>query len=323
MENVTCYAPIIIPTLNRVKHLKKCVDSLKKCELADKTELYISVDFPPSEKYVEGHKKVLNYLDQGICGFKQVHIIKHDHNIGPGKHSLYLQDLVFKKFDRYIFTEDDNVFQPSFLRFMNENLEKYKNDNMVTSICGYCLPINWSPNSNDVIRNNLFFSGWGYGLTKQMYDDRKNYSWKTIFDYLHSFKNASYLYKQSKHVFNNAVYIASRKHYLAFFENYQLRYMDYVMSVIQAISGKVQITPTLSKLYNNGYDGTGANCESTSNNKFSPLQLDSRPYYNIAYQSELELNDYHVKSINNLFPVKMSTLLKTWLIWLFFIRFSR
>ena len=52
------YSPIIIPTLNRFTHFKNCVESLAACTNADKTELIIGLDYPPSEKYVDGWIKI-------------------------------------------------------------------------------------------------------------------------------------------------------------------------------------------------------------------------------------------------------------------------
>ena len=60
------YAPIIIPTLNRIEHLTRCIESLRKNRLADKTDLYIALDYPPSQKYEEGYEKVKAYLENGI-----------------------------------------------------------------------------------------------------------------------------------------------------------------------------------------------------------------------------------------------------------------
>lgn len=62
------YAPVIIPTCNRIEHLKKCINSLASNEFAKFTEIYISVDFPPSEKYEKGYNEVINYLKGGIGG---------------------------------------------------------------------------------------------------------------------------------------------------------------------------------------------------------------------------------------------------------------
>ena len=51
MKTLSQYAPVLIPTLNRYEHLKQCLESLSKCSLAEHTEVYIALDFPPSEKY--------------------------------------------------------------------------------------------------------------------------------------------------------------------------------------------------------------------------------------------------------------------------------
>lgn len=53
------YAPVIIPTLNRIEHLKRCIESLEKNTGADKTEVFVSLDFPPSDKYLQGYECVL------------------------------------------------------------------------------------------------------------------------------------------------------------------------------------------------------------------------------------------------------------------------
>ena len=59
------YAPVVIPTLNRYKHFKACLESLEKCKYADKTNVYVSLDFPPSDKYKEGWLKISEYLSEG------------------------------------------------------------------------------------------------------------------------------------------------------------------------------------------------------------------------------------------------------------------
>ena len=54
---MTCH-PVYIPTLNRYEHFRNCVESLARCTHADKIELVVGLDYPPSEKYVEGWKKI-------------------------------------------------------------------------------------------------------------------------------------------------------------------------------------------------------------------------------------------------------------------------
>ena len=62
MKKGELYAPIIIPTMNRYVHLQRCIHSLSLNTGADKTDLYVSVDFPSSEKYIQDHEKVVEYL---------------------------------------------------------------------------------------------------------------------------------------------------------------------------------------------------------------------------------------------------------------------
>ena len=76
MNNLMEAAPILIPTCNRISHLKDLINSIKKNEGVQNTELYISVDYPPSKKYENGYAEVvddcesLKYDDS----FKKVHL---------------------------------------------------------------------------------------------------------------------------------------------------------------------------------------------------------------------------------------------------------
>ena len=108
------YAPVIIPTCNRIEHLKKCINSLASNEFAKFTEIYISVDFPPSEKYEKGYNEVINYLKGGIGGFKEVFVYIQEKNLGPSENANFLANQI-KSYDRWIFTEDDNEFSSNFL----------------------------------------------------------------------------------------------------------------------------------------------------------------------------------------------------------------
>ena len=108
------YAPVVIPTLCRYEHLKRCIDTLSECTGADETELYVGLDFPAKESHWEGYRKICNYLPT-ITGFKNVVVIRREENMGATRNARDLLDIVHQKFDRYIFSEDDNEFSPNFL----------------------------------------------------------------------------------------------------------------------------------------------------------------------------------------------------------------
>ena len=51
------YAPVIIPTMNRYNHFYACLESLERCTGSEHTDVYVALDYPPSEKYVDGWKE--------------------------------------------------------------------------------------------------------------------------------------------------------------------------------------------------------------------------------------------------------------------------
>ncbi len=128
-------APIIIPTLNRINHLRRCIDSLLLSPLAKDTDLFISVDYPPSKVYENGYGEVIEFV-KGLSGFKTVYAFFQNENLGPyGNYLFLLKQVVDKDYNTYIFTEDDNEFAVAFLEFMNECLVKYEKDDRIYAIC--------------------------------------------------------------------------------------------------------------------------------------------------------------------------------------------
>ena len=55
-------SPVLIITLNRYEHFRSCVMSLSMCLNADKTDLYIALDFPIKEIHWEGYFKIENFI---------------------------------------------------------------------------------------------------------------------------------------------------------------------------------------------------------------------------------------------------------------------
>ena len=165
MNEIVKYAPVYIPTLNRYEHFKRCLESLERCTDADKTDVYVGLDYPPSEKYVKGWKKIDEYLHEKEKkhGFKNLFVRRREHNYGVGSansNGSMLREEVRKVSDRYIVTEDDNEFSPDFLTYCNWGLEYFKDDDRILAICGYNLVD--TPNlKNNVYIYNDAYCAWG------------------------------------------------------------------------------------------------------------------------------------------------------------------
>lgn len=162
------YAPVYIPTLNRYECLKRCLESLELCTGSGETEVYVALDYPPSDKYLEGWKKNDAYLKEKESNnhFKKLIVIRRNYNCGiggPSSNGNLLKKIILSKYDRYIYTEDDNLFSPNFLEYINKGLELYKNNKRVMAICGYKNDFNCKYEGNNHFAQHSLQQAWGVG----------------------------------------------------------------------------------------------------------------------------------------------------------------
>lgn len=282
------YAPVLIPTLCRYEHFSKLIDSLKLCEEAKYTELVIGLDYPPHEKYTIGWKKIKEFIPT-ITGFKKVTVFEAARNLGVDENSEVIINYVKEKGYRFfIYTEDDNVFAPNFLSFMNWGLRKYHYNSNVLAICGYNYPINISNYDKSYFFSHNF-AGWGFGtwvdthnkLTKKVYT--KSYCRRVLFNPINVF---------------NLVRKRGLRIILSLYRCYKNNqiHWDTFLTVHQFLSGKYSVFPTLTKVRNLGQDGSGQNSVYSESNliKYSKQKLDTDCLFNppeevlIAENKEIE-----------------------------------
>lgn len=273
------YAPVVIPTLSRFEHLRQCLDSLNGNHNADKTEVFVSVDYPPSEKYREGHDKICDYLDHREFRFKKLHVFKQQKNLGIGDgvkygNGVFLLGIVLQRFDRWIFTEDDNVFAPGFLDFMNEGLEKFKDDPTVYSICGYRFFYNLKFKDNNFFRQHTDFNAWGCGEWKHKYEKLASLDVK----YLRRMVYNPFRVLKIWRVSNNRVVNLS-----GFSTRRLFKRGDNVLTLYMIDNGMTQIMPAKSLVRNIGWDESGLHCLGFSDDvvkKHMYQEIDESPTFN-------------------------------------------
>ena len=254
--------PIIIPTLNRYDHFKECVESLSKNTHADKTELIIGLDYPPDKQYEQGWQAIKEYIPK-INGFGKVTVFQHRENLGPAKNTQTLSKYALSKYDAYICTEDDNVFSPCFLDYINKGLERYKNDNTILAISGYMQPVNFGdiPNGGTVMRLKSY-PAWGIGIWKRSRIEIDTVMQDHYMKYVCSHRRL--LLKMKTHL--RSLY------QLIFWTKYNPlldRKCDFTIGCYQIINNKYTIVPIQSLVRNMGYDGSGENCGSLEKNIFA------------------------------------------------------
>lgn len=133
-------APVTLFTYNRLWHTRQTLEALQKNELAAESELYVFSDGPRADADREKVRSVREYLNS-VSGFKKVTVIERDRNLGLAESIIAGVTETVGRYGRIIVLEDDMVTSPYFLRFMNEALELYKNDERVISIHGYMFPV--------------------------------------------------------------------------------------------------------------------------------------------------------------------------------------
>ncbi len=271
------FAPVLIPTLHRYKHFRRCIESLTKCTHSEKTELYIALDYPANDTHWEGYEKIKSYLPE-IRGFKKIIIIKREENFGPRENTSEARIYIYEQHDRIIISEDDNYFSPNFLDYINKGLEEFKNNNLVSSICGYKYPFEIPADFPYNYYYSQGFSAWGYGTWKEKDMSLK---WGKYINQLNCFLHKPWeivrLYDIQYGLLTGLMYIVRTKKILGdrMYCYFNLRNKTYC------------IFPTISKVRNHGHDGSGEHSLLLSeNNIFIHQQIDRKLTFNYKLHQE-------------------------------------
>lgn len=256
------YVPVIIPTLCRYEHFKECLESLSRCECANETEVFVGLDFPAKKSHRQGYEKIKTYLSQvGDMNFKKIHIYERPVNYGAGRNVAELRKCVIDRFDSFIYSEDDNVFSPNFLVYMNTCLERYKDDPTVIAVCGYSYPVEWAvSNKATVFKQQINHSAWGTGYWVRKSNEVRDVIVKgKMLGDIHSFIK--------KHLYHKMIDASLREYMEAAcgFMKFQRRMLlcstDISRRAYLAVYDKYVISPVVSKVRNYGFDGSGLYCQ--------------------------------------------------------------
>jgi len=156
------YAPIALFTYNRFWHTQQTVESLARNKYADESDLTVYSDAAKSPNDKRAVVDVRQFL-KTIRGFKSVCVVEQEQNLGLATSIISGVSKVVDQFGRVIVLEDDMVTSPFFLKYMNDALEFYQDDDRVISIHGYSFPIENLPEA-------FFLKGagcWGWATWKR------------------------------------------------------------------------------------------------------------------------------------------------------------
>ena len=150
--------PIVLFVYNRPWHVQQTIEALLKNDLATESDLIVFSDGQKREEDAPLIAKVREYV-RSISGFRSVRVVEREFNLGLGNSIIAGVSEVVNEYGRLIVMEDDLITSPFFLRYMNDALEYYENEDQVISIHGYCYPINGLPETFFIKGADCL--GWG------------------------------------------------------------------------------------------------------------------------------------------------------------------
>ena len=139
---MTNLAPIIVFCYNRPWHLEQTLEALSRNELADQSVLYIYCDGPKIDASDEMRQNIMDVRQvarkRQWC--KEVHVVEAEKNKGLAANVVDSVIEIVNQYGRVITLEDDVITSVGYLRYMNDALEMYKDDEKVMHISGYMWP---------------------------------------------------------------------------------------------------------------------------------------------------------------------------------------
>lgn len=133
------YSPILLFTYNRPEHTKNLLDSLSKNEEAKHSTLYIFCDGAKDNatENILSKIKEVHKIANNENRFKETIVIIQEKNKGLANSIIDGVTSIIKEYGTVIVLEDDIIVSPYFLFYMNDGLDRYKNNENVGEI-GAC-----------------------------------------------------------------------------------------------------------------------------------------------------------------------------------------
>lgn len=250
------YAPIILFAFNRLKPLQACVASLLLNTEAAETDLIVYVDGPRADKEGEVEKvEAVKCYVSNITGFKSVKTNFSEMNKKLGPSIIAGVTEVINRYGKAIIIEDDLIASKNLLAFLNQGLDKYEKNTEVFSVCGYSnkikVPEGYEWDSYFCSRS----SSWGWATWKNRWQscDWELNDWDTVTHNGKAFNRWG-----GSDCFGMLKGWKEGKN-----QSWAIRFC-----YNQFIHNAVSLFPVVSKIDNEGFDGSGTNCKKFNRYKY-------------------------------------------------------
>ena len=168
---MTFNLPVLVIAWNRPEHVLKLIDSLREIK---PNNIYVVIDGPrpglKEQDDVRLIEETKNCIEKGIDWNCNVYKLYREVNIGCGKSVSTGISWFFNHVEEGIILEDDCIPQPSFFKFCERLLFKYRNQDKVMHIGGHSLGV-----CHNNMNGDYYFSAynhiWGWATWKRAWEN--------------------------------------------------------------------------------------------------------------------------------------------------------
>jgi len=235
-------SPVVFFAFNRPHLLEKTLTKAIKLNKHINRDFYVFIDGPRNEF---DYKKIIE-IEILLDNFPQLKRVQRKSNLGLENNITQGINNLFEFHESLIILEDDILVDNNFFDFIDENINRFSNNNDIAAIHGY------SPELGDIGVDHYFLKGsdcWGWATWKQNWELYNNSAYNLLielkrqkllkeFDVNHSFP------------FGNML----RGDGLNLVDSWAIKWHASMF-----LSGKHSLYPYPSMVTNIGFDGTGTN----------------------------------------------------------------
>lgn len=160
-------APITIFAYRRVDLLHRVIESLLDNIYARESDIFFYLDGSRGEHDREEVDRVREYV-RSIEGFNKVTVIERNRNYGLARNIIEGVTDIVNEYGKIIVLEDDILTCRYFLKYMNDALDLYENENTVMEISGYAFP-----HGNESVPETAFIhfaDCWGWATWRRAWN---------------------------------------------------------------------------------------------------------------------------------------------------------
>jgi FkbM family methyltransferase len=268
LESGNELAPIVLFVYNRPWHTRQTLEALAKNELAEESTLFIYADGPKTNASEDDLTKIneVRKLIREKSWCKSVEIIESDVNKGLADSIISGVTEIVNRYGKIIVLEDDIVTSVGFLRYMNNALTMYQNEETVMHISGYMYPINKSVFAKETHFLSLT-SCWGWA------------TWRRSWKYFHNVPSQILQEIVQRNLYQKITFNNTNNNFQNQLEKNlsgEIKTWGIYWHCIVIAKNGLCLHPYMSLIKNIGLDGTGTNCRKTEFNSsldnFNPHQ---------------------------------------------------